>query len=199
MKMSGAYYIANTTSAADAAAVQRSYDFSLGWFSESWTETGDYPESMKQTLGDLLPTLDDTEKAMLKGSQDFYAIDGYSTYVAAAPPGGIEACASNSSNPYWPGCTVSSTVDASGFPLGPAADVHSEWLWSTPVGIRGFLNVITKTLFPSITDIVVSEFGFVEPYEGERTVLSEILWDLRRSDYFQGASRIISQTDGGFR
>lgn len=33
---------------------------------------------------------------------------------------------------------------------------------------------------------MISEFGFVEPGEGERTSLSEILWDLRRADYFQG-------------
>jgi beta-glucosidase len=33
---------------------------------------------------------------------------------------------------------------------------------------------------------VVSEFGFAEPFEGEQTSLSTILWDLRRADYYQG-------------
>lgn len=185
MKMSGAYYLPNTTSVADAAAVQRAYDYSLGWFSGSWTD-GNYPASMRDTLGDLLPELTAENQSMIKGSQDFYAIDPYQTYIAASPPGGIEACASNSSNPYWPTCYVTSAVTSDGFPTGPAADVHSEWLYSNPSGIRGFLNVITKQLFPSVPDIVVSEFGFVEPGEGERTVLSEILWDLRRADYYQG-------------
>jgi hypothetical protein len=30
------------------------------------------------------------------------------------------------------------------------------WLYSTPTAIRDFLNVLTKDLFPSIPDIVVS-------------------------------------------
>ena len=41
-------------------------------------------------------------------------------------------------------------------------------------------------MYPSVPDIQVTEFGFVEPGEGTRTELSEILWDLRRADYFQG-------------
>ncbi|KAK4543951.1 hypothetical protein LTR36_004725 [Oleoguttula mirabilis] len=200
MKMSGAYYIPNTTSEADAAAVQRSYDYSLGWFSGSWTD-GNYPASMRDTLGDLLPVLTAENQSLILGSQDFYAIDPSPVKsIAAAPPGGIEACASNSSNPYWPSCFVTSAVTSDGFPTGPAADVHAEWLWSNPTGIRGFLKKIMQ-LFPSVPDIVVSEFGFVEPAEGERTVMSEILWDLRRADYFQGyldnilAARVVDGSD----
>jgi len=185
MKMSGAYYIANSTAAADTAAVQRAYDFTLGWFSGAWTD-GNYPASMRETLGDLLPTLSAENQSMIKGSQDFYAIDPYQSFVTSAPPGGIEACASNSSNPYWPTCYIAGGVTENGFPTGPSADVHaSSWLWSNPTGIRGFLKKITQ-LFPSVPDIIVSEFGFVEPQEGERTVQAEILWDLRRADYFQG-------------
>jgi WD repeat-containing protein 26 len=185
MKQSGSYLIPNSSSAEDAAAVQRGYDFNLGWFSGSWTD-GNYPASMRETLGDLLPELSAENLSLIKGSQDFYAIDPYQTYVAAAPPGGIEACANNSSNPYWPSCYIASTEMADGFPTGPAADVHSSsWLWSNPSGIRGVLNDITKKLYPSVPDVVVSEFGFVEPGEGDRTLLNEVLWDLRRADYFQ--------------
>jgi beta-glucosidase len=43
-----------------------------------------------------------------------------------------------------------------------------------------------KELFPTVTDIVVSEFGFAEPLEDEQTSLPAILWDLRRADYYQG-------------
>lgn len=46
-----------------------------GWFGGPWTD-GDYPQSLKDTLGDLLPTLSDEEKQLIKGSCDFYAIDG---------------------------------------------------------------------------------------------------------------------------
>jgi beta-glucosidase/6-phospho-beta-glucosidase/beta-galactosidase len=60
------------------------------------------------------------------------------------------------------------------------------WLYNTPTSIRLLLNVITKELFPSIPDIVVSEFGFAEPFEGNQDSLATILWDLRRADYYQG-------------
>jgi len=60
------------------------------------------------------------------------------------------------------------------------------WLWSTHVAIRRFLGVITKELFPTIADIIVSEFGFAEPLEDEQTSFPAILWDLKRADYYQG-------------
>jgi len=47
------------------------------------------------------------------------------------------------------------------------------------------LNAITKELFPTVGDIVVSEFGFAEPFEGDQSSLATILWDLRRADYYQ--------------
>lgn len=52
--------------------------------------------------------------------------------------------------------------------------------------MRKFLNTITKDLFPSVPDIQVTEFGFAEPFESQLDSLQTILWDLRRSDYYQG-------------
>ena len=37
---------------------------------------GDYPDSLRQTLGDILPTFTEEEKVLVKGSCDFFAIDG---------------------------------------------------------------------------------------------------------------------------
>jgi hypothetical protein len=141
---------------------------------------------IKQTLGSLLPNFTQAEKDMIKGSCDFFAIDAYTGYLATAVEGGSAACAANSSHPAFPECASSSSLGADGFPLGPSADPGVNWLYSTPVGIRRFLNVITKDLFPRVPDIVVSEFGFAEPFEGQQTQLENILWDLRRSDYYQG-------------
>ena len=184
MKNSGTYYRPNSTSAADQDAVDRQYQFGLGWFGGPWTD-GDYPQVMKDTLGDLLPTFNQSEKDMIKGSCDFYAIDPYVGYYAAALPGGSAACAANSSNPNYPECSMTLFTDPDGFPIGPASNPYASWLWSTPLAVRLFLNDITKKLFPTIPDIVVSEFGFEEPFEGELTDLGNILWDLRRTDYFQ--------------
>lgn len=74
-KNSGNYYEAKTNSSADLVATQRNFDFAIGWFGGPWTD-GDYPKNLRDTLGDLLPTFSDEEKAMIKGSCDFYAIDG---------------------------------------------------------------------------------------------------------------------------
>lgn len=141
---------------------------------------------LKETLGSLLPKFTQEEKDLIKGSCDFFAIDGYTGFLGTAIPGGSAACASNSSHPSYPECAGSTSLAADGFPLGPAADEGVNWLSSTPVAIRQFLNVITKELFPTVGDIVVSEFGFAEPFEGEMGSLGEILWDLRRADYYRG-------------
>jgi beta-glucosidase/6-phospho-beta-glucosidase/beta-galactosidase len=183
-KNSGNYYEANSTSPADEVARQRNFDFSIGWFGGPWTD-GDYPQSLKDTLGPLLPTLSTEEKAMIKGSCDFYAIDPYSSFVAFEIEGGLEACTSNSSHPAFPDCAGSSSVGPGGFPIGPAADPQMSWFYSAPTGVRRYLSHITKVLFPSIPSIVVSEFGFAEPFESQWTSRNPLLWDLRRAEYFQ--------------
>lgn len=237
-KNSGNYAVANSSSAADAQAVLRSYDYNLGWFggmsrprcrgkrlltlmpTGPYINDGDYPESMRNTLGDILPTFTEEEKALIRGSADFYAIDGYTAvsilapratsnvtdslqYYVAAPPNGIEACAANSSDPNYPTCYLQVTVDPDTFPTGPSSDAGATWLWSTPTGIRGLLNFLTKDYFnvPNAQQIVVSEFGFAEPAESSFDTLPQILWDLRRSDYMQGyldnilAARVLDGVD----
>jgi hypothetical protein len=182
---SGNYFEANdTTSAADKVSVARNYKFVLGWFNGCFRD-GDYSPMLKETLGAMLPNFTRAEKDMIKGSCDFFAIDGYTSYLAPEVSGGVEACISNSSNPNFPECASSSSLAADPFPLGPAADNSVSWLYSTPLGIRRFLNVVTKELFPTVSDIMVTEFGFAEPFEGEQTSLGTILWDLRRADYYQ--------------
>ncbi|KAL5448673.1 hypothetical protein PMIN07_009293 [Paraphaeosphaeria minitans] len=183
-KNSGNYYEANSTSAADEESRRRNFDFSIGWFGGPWTD-GDYPNTLKDTLGDLLPKLTQDEKDMIKGSCDFFAIDAYSSFMAYEIDGGVEACASNRSHPGFPECAGSKSTSPIGFPLGPAADPTMNWLYSAPSGIRQYLKHITTKLFPSIPDIVVTEFGFSEPFEGQWTSLAPALWDLRRADYFQ--------------
>ena len=123
---------------------------------------------------------------MIKGSCDFYAIDAYTSFYAAEVEGGLEKCLANSSSPAFPECAGSASTAPDGFPIGPSADMGVSWLYSTPVGIRRFLKHITTVLFPTVSDIVVSEFGFGEPFEGEMTSTNMPLWDLRRVDYYRG-------------
>ncbi|KAI5364741.1 Putative glycoside hydrolase family 1, glycoside hydrolase superfamily, glycosyl hydrolase family 1 [Septoria linicola] len=184
-KNSGNYFEANdSNSDADVVAVQRNYDFVLGWFNHGPWIDGDYPQTLKDTLNDTLPTLTQEEKDMIKGSCDFFAIDAYTSYYASGMED-LEACTSNSSFPGYPECAGSSPLASDGFPAGPSSDPGASWLQSTPTGIRRFLKTITEDLFPGIPDIQVTEFGFAEPFEAELTSLSTILWDLRRADYIQ--------------
>lgn len=122
---------------------------------------------------------------MIQGSCDFFAIDPYTSYFAH----GIEDfddCISNSSAPGFPECAGAEHIAPDGFPVGPSSDPGADWLYDTPTGVRKFLGKITKDLFPRVPDIQVTEFGFAEPFESELTSLQTILWDLRRSDYYQG-------------
>jgi beta-glucosidase/6-phospho-beta-glucosidase/beta-galactosidase len=178
-KNSGNHQEPRSQSPADLRAAQRGFDFSIGWFGGPWTD-GDYPTSLRETLGDLLPTFASEEKTLIKGSCDFYAIDPYTASTLYSSPGD-ENCYTNRSAPGYPECTSSTQTGANGFPMGPASDAGVSWLKSTPYGLRKFLKHITTVLFPSITDIVVSEFGFAEPFESRLEKMEDILWDLRRA------------------
>ncbi|TID22672.1 putative permease [Venturia nashicola] len=181
-KNSGNFQEPRTQSPADIRAAQRDSDFSIGWFGGPWTD-GDYPKSLRETLGDLLPTFTSEEKSLIKGSCDFYAIDPYTSFTLYSPPD-AEKCYTDRNHGGYPECVSSTQSVANGFPMGPSSDNGVSWLKSTPQGIRKFLKKI-MVLYPSVPDIVVSEIGFAEPFESKLTKMEDILWDLRRADYYQ--------------
>lgn len=60
-------------------AAQRALDFSLGWFAEP-LYFGDYPKIMRVRVGAQLPVFSDEERALVKGSADFFGLNHYSTW-----------------------------------------------------------------------------------------------------------------------
>jgi beta-glucosidase len=72
-----------TNSDADREAAELALEFMLAWFADP-IYFGDYPERMKRRLGDRLPAFTDEEKALLKGSFDFFGLNHYSTSYARA-------------------------------------------------------------------------------------------------------------------
>jgi beta-galactosidase len=71
-----------TDSEADKQAAQRALEFFLAWFADP-VYKGDYPEVMKERLGDRLPKFSDAEKVMIKGTSDFFGLNHYTTMYAA--------------------------------------------------------------------------------------------------------------------
>ncbi|KAJ5626041.1 glycoside hydrolase [Penicillium lagena] len=186
-KNSGSMLLPNTTSTEDAAAVKRGFDFDLGWFNDPVWTTGDYPASMRETLGDMLPMFTHEQSRMLLGSCDFFAIDGYSTSFAGAVPNGVAACQANSSDPNWPLCVLESQTTADGWDIGFTAGnaANAGWLKSVPQGVRMLLNWIQDTYTgPKGKDIVLTEFGFAEPFEDDLTEEPDRRYDQLRLDYF---------------
>ncbi|MFP2997016.1 GH1 family beta-glucosidase [Spongiivirga sp. MCCC 1A20706] len=63
-------------------AAERALLFFLGWFADPiWL--GDYPQVMKDRLGDRLPVFTKSEKVLLKDSSDFFGLNHYTTMYAA--------------------------------------------------------------------------------------------------------------------
>lgn len=102
-------------------AAQRALDFGLGQYADP-IFLGDYPDSVKQRTS--IPPLTDAEKAALKGSVDWFALNHYTSYYVKDDPTG-------SSGPHGYTTTYYS---ASGEPLG--AQAESVWLYVYPPGLR---------------------------------------------------------------
>jgi beta-glucosidase/6-phospho-beta-glucosidase/beta-galactosidase len=69
---------------------------------------GDYPESMRATVGSRLPTFTSAEKDLIKGSLDFVALNYYFPYLAS--PGTL----TDSEPPsFWKDMNVTSSNDPS--------------------------------------------------------------------------------------
>ncbi len=75
-----------TDSPADKAAAERALEFFLGWFANPIFK-GDYPEVMRERLGDRLPQFTEEEKKLVVGSADFFGLNHYTTMYADASDG----------------------------------------------------------------------------------------------------------------
>lgn len=70
----------------DKAAATRALEFFLSWFTDP-VYFGDYPQVMKDRLGDRLPQFTSEESALLKGSSDFFGLNHYTTMYAEEATG----------------------------------------------------------------------------------------------------------------
>lgn len=187
-KNNGGYKIPRTNSTEDAEAVQRAVAFGEGWFADPVYLTGTYPDLLNEYVSTFLEPFTDEQKAAIKGSADLFAHDAYTSQFYYAPDDGIELCLNNASNPLYPGCYNTSFTysdDDGGWLIGAAADPLSSWLYKATDWVPALLHYINATWSPPEGRILVSEFGFAEPYEAYKTGVAEILLDQIRSDYYR--------------
>lgn len=188
-KNNGGYKIPLTDSSEDAEATQRAYDFNEGWFADPIFLTGNWPDSVNEYVSTFLEPFTDEQVATTKGTADFFAHDAYTSQFYYAPDEGVDACLTNTTNPLWPGCFNTSYIysqEDGGWLIGAAADPLASWLHKATDWVPALLHYIKDTWAPPQGRILISEFGFAEPYEVYKQLVPDILTDQIRSDYYKG-------------
>lgn len=160
----------------DVEAAQQYSNAEVGIFANALFLGKDYPDVYKLSLPDYVPlTGEDLE--YMNGTADYFAVDAYTATIISAPPGGIEKCARNQSDPLFPSCVVTSTVNSDGWQFGYRSQAGA---YTTPTYLRTSLNWIWNTYK---APVIVSEFGF--PVNGETSLpLQEARFDSPRSQYY---------------
>lgn len=137
----------DSNSQADIKACERKLEFAISWFADP-VYFGDYPQSMKDQLGERLPKFTSEEIENIKGSNDFYGMNHYcSHFIRALPePAALTDIEGNLE------CLP---TDKDGKYVGP--ETNSPWLWPNAAGFRKLLSWISERY--NQPRILVTEFG----------------------------------------
>ncbi|MCJ1309633.1 hypothetical protein MMC25_003293 [Agyrium rufum] len=120
----------------DIAACERKLEFSIAWLSDPIYH-GRYPASMIEQLGDRLPTWDDEDIALVKGSNDFYGMNHYcANYIRDLASQGVKPPPED-----FLGNLETLFVNKNGEKIGP--DTQSFWLKPNAPGFRKLLKWIS--------------------------------------------------------
>lgn len=170
----------NTSNPDDVAASLRYQDFVVGVMNNPLFLGAQIPETVLNTTGIEIDPLTDSQLALISGKIDFFSVDPYSAQYVSAPPNGIDACASDPTNPLWPTCVITSNEAANGWLIGDASSVPYSFIASQYV--RAQLNYIWNTFHP--IGILISEYGF-PTFEDQLKALDAQRYDLERTIYYQ--------------
>nr|XP_039253969.1 uncharacterized protein LOC120331019 [Styela clava] len=134
----------------DVAAADRFVQSILGWFAHPIFKNGDYPDSLKWQVGnkselaDLpqsrLPAFTEEEKAMIVGTYDFFAINGYTTRIINYDLKPLKIEGKTGSEAY----SYSDDRDCHEEPVPGAIQAVPDWLQIVPWGMRRLLNWIDR-------------------------------------------------------
>lgn len=167
----------------DATAAANAMDEELGWFADP-VFTGDYPRSMRSRLGYFLPQFTEEQKAQIKGSVDFFALNHYTSYYVKHVPAPVAASQLGIGGKPQP-WEITLFAESSKEPIGKEA--QSNWLRVVPWGLEKILLHIKEKY--DDPEIIITENGVDIAEKGD---IAETLDDSERVqfiDAYLGAAR----------
>ncbi|KAE9621452.1 putative beta-glucosidase [Lupinus albus] len=171
----------NSDTIEDKSAAARRLDFQIGWYLHP-LYYGDYPDSMRERLGDQLPKFSEEDKKFLLNSLDFIGLNHYTTRFIS------HVAESTEESHYYKAQGMERIVEwEGGHVIGEKA--ASEWLYVVPWGLRKVLNYVSQK-YPC--PIYVTENG-MDDEDDDSLPLHEMLDDKLRVQYFKGYLASVSQ------
>ncbi|PSR98148.1 Beta-glucosidase [Actinidia chinensis var. chinensis] len=165
----------------DRKAAARRIDFQLGWYLDP-IFYGDYPETMREKLGDQLPKFSHKNKELLKNSVDFIGLNHYTSRFIAHSTNCEDNC-------FYRAQEMESIAEwEGGEVIGEKA--ASPWLYVVPWGIRKLLNYIAQRY--NNPPVYVTENGMDDDEDGS-CPLNEMLDDKLRVCYYKGYLTAVAQ------
>mmetsp|Transcript_45458 Transcript_45458/g.75790 ORF Transcript_45458/g.75790 Transcript_45458/m.75790 type:complete len:590 (+) Transcript_45458:145-1914(+) len=166
----------------DLEAAERNMMFMFGWYAHP-VFFGEYPAAMRENCGHRLPTFNETETQLLKGSLDFLGLNHYGSHFAmAASRAAVAEQVKQSPNAQgWEAdMDVETSYFRDGKPIGKVGD--SPWLYAAPWGFYKLLHWVKRTYDPKA--IIVTENGVDVPGESDMP-LEEALNDTFRREFYR--------------
>lgn len=170
----------DVTDPLDVEAANRRIEFAISWFADP-IYFGKYPDSMRKQLGDRLPTFTDEEEALVKGSNDFYGMNHYTTNYVRHRDG-------PASDDDFSGNVDVGFRNKRGDTIGP--ETQSEWLRPCALGFRDLLIWLSKRY--NYPKIYVTENGTSIKDENDMP-LEELLQDDFRVQYYDSYIKAMAQ------
>jgi len=151
-----------TSKPEDVLAAEQVMLFTIGWFAEPiFGSKGDYPHMMREVFGAALPAFSAEERALLKGSADFFGFNHYGT-------GWI----SYDERHAGPDKTHAHLTE------GGLLQGGSDWLFGAAWGFRKVLNWIKRRY--NNPPVVVTESG----WSSQNSNVEEAVRDRQRVEYY---------------
>ncbi|KAL1210841.1 Beta-glucosidase 26, peroxisomal [Cardamine amara subsp. amara] len=175
----------DTSDPEDVIACDRAMDFMMGWHHHP-TVTGDYPETMKASVGDRLPSFTPEQSKKVAGSCDYVGINYYSSLFAK----NIKDV--DPTKPTWRTDQrvewMKTNIDGKQI----AKQGGSEWSFTYPTGLRNILKYMKNNY--DNPRVLITENGYGEVADQNLNLyMYNPSIDTERLEYIEGHLHAIHQ------